>query len=66
MRKLSLRSEHLGLLSNDELRNVAGAAGGYAAAADGTVSDGSCVCHLLPAFEIRQCDISDGSCVCTR
>ena len=63
MKKLTLRTEHLGELSSDELRAVAGAAAG-AYEAPGTVSDGSCVCGIGLAIPLR-CDISDGSCVCT-
>lgn len=63
MKKLTLRTEHLGELSTAELRQIAGAAAG-ADEAPGTVSDGSCVCSFMPlAFAIR-CDLSDGSCVC--
>ena len=64
MKKLTLRTEHLGELSTDELRKVAGAAGG-AYEAPGTVSDGSCVCGIGIVIRQPQCDISDGSCVCT-
>jgi hypothetical protein len=61
VKKLSLRTEYLGELSNDDLRAVAGAAGQEV---PGTVSDGSCVCiQIVPAIILR-CDISDGSCVC--
>jgi len=60
MRKLTLRSEHLGELSTAELRQVAGAA----AEANNTVSDGSCVCTIGLAVMIVPCDVSDGSCAC--
>jgi hypothetical protein len=64
MKKLTLRTEHLGELSTDDLRRVAGAAGVENAA--GTISDGSCVCTLGGiAPLILRCDVSDGSCVCT-
>ncbi|HEX8003202.1 MAG TPA: hypothetical protein VF519_10955 [Mycobacteriales bacterium] len=62
MKKLSLRTEYLGELSNDDLRAVAGAAGQEV---PGTVSDGSCVCVAIADFRIPACDISAGSCVCT-
>jgi len=63
MKKLGLRAEHLGELSTDELRAIAGAAGGGEAPA-ATVSDGSCVCSLLNAAIRLRCDVSDGSCAC--
>lgn len=63
MKKLTLRTEYLGELSTDDLRMVAGAAGG--ADAPNTVSDGSCGCTIpLGALLPRGCDISDQSCGC--
>lgn len=63
MRKISLRSEHLGELSTDDLRRIAGGEGGAA----GTISGGTCVCSILIPGEQREfalCDISNGSCAC--
>ena len=62
MKKLGLRAEHLGELSADELRVVAGAAGDDMPY---TVSDGSCVCGVVIGIPIPACNISAGSCVCT-
>lgn len=62
MKKLGLRAEHLGELTTEELRLIAGAAGQRRA----TVSDGSCVCWAGVDIVWPACDVSDGSCVCTR
>jgi hypothetical protein len=59
MKKLTLRSEHLGQLSTEDLRRVAGAQ----ADAAGTLSAGSCVCTNLLQLAFR-CGVSDGSCAC--
>jgi len=61
MKKLALRTEHLGELKYEDLRQIRGAG------AQNTVSDGSCVCNLsihVPAAIFGSCDISDGSCAC--
>jgi hypothetical protein len=63
MKKLTLRTEHLGELSSADLQRVAGAAG-RGGDVPGTVSDGSCVCVQGLNLALK-CDVSDGSCVCT-
>ena len=62
MKKLGLRTEHLGELSADELRVVAGAAGDDMPY---TISDGSCGCVPGAGIRIPECNISAGSCLCT-
>jgi hypothetical protein len=65
MKKLSLRTEHLGALSAEDLSMVAGA--GELRLPDTNVSDGSCVCTLrVPGIHVDalRVDVSDGSCVC--
>ncbi len=59
MKRLTLRSEHLGELTPQELRAVAGGGGAL-----GTVSDGSCACTTPVGGVLLACDVSDGSCAC--
>lgn len=67
MKKLSLRTEHLGALSNEDLVLVAGGNAGELKLPETNVSDGSCVCSLrVPGIHIEaiRLNVSDGSCVC--
>lgn len=65
MKKLTLRTEHLGELASDELLRIAGAAHG--AGVQRTYSDGSCICtDIVPLIAplVCTCDFSAGSCGC--